>query len=265
MCSAYQILFILGEWSNGIWEEAASIKDPELIRRAEHLPTVIMSAWADSTNDKYSRGWKEWVEWCNRYPEAAIRPASPFYVALFLNDLVLDEAKKGHIETVFLGIRWGHRTAGFESPTDHPFVKTALEGAKRITARKTTKNRKEPLDSDILKQLYKKFGMSDDAIHLRFLVTCFLGFAGFLRISELKQVQIKHISFKSDHMTVLLEESKTDKLREGEVVYISKLERGCCPVSLTKQYITTTKLDKDEDNFNGWSRPNRVSVHFDHY
>ena len=187
--------------------------------------------------------------WCNRYPEAAIRPASPFYVALFLNDLVLDEAKKGHIETVFLGIRWGHRTAGFESPTDHPFVKTALEGAKRITARKTTKNRKEPLDTDILKQLYKKFGMSDDAIHLRFLVTCFLGFAGFLRISELKQVQIKHISFKSDHMTVLLEESKTDKLREGEVIYISKLERGCCPVSLTKRYITTTKLDKDEDNF----------------
>ena len=189
------------------------------------------------------------MEWCRRHPESVERPASPFYVALFLNDFVLEEAKKGHIETVYLGIRWGHRTAGLESPTDHPFVKTALEGAKRITARNTTKNRKEPLNTDILKKLYRKFGMSGNVIHLRFLVMCFVGFAGFLRISELKQVQIKHITFKSDHMTISLEESKTDKLREGEVVFISKLGNEFCPVAITKRYITATKLDKDPDNF----------------
>jgi hypothetical protein len=44
-------------------------------------------------------------------------------------------AKKGAIVDAFYGIRWGHHLAGLDSPTDHPTVKMAFEGAQRICAK----------------------------------------------------------------------------------------------------------------------------------
>ena len=158
------------------------IKSKELRERAAHLPTVIESAWAGSTNKKYSRGWEQWITWCRRYPETKIRPADPFFVALFINDKVIDESKKGRIETAYLGVRWGHIIVGMRSPTEHPFVKTAFEGTKRIASKSTKKNRKEPVDTEILGSLFEKYERTDNVMHSRFLVICFLGFAGFLRI-----------------------------------------------------------------------------------
>ena len=92
----------------------------------------------------YIRTWRLWLDWCKKYPESITRPAQPFYVALFFNELVLDEAKKGRIESAFFGIRWGHLIAGLTAPTDHPFVKLAFEGAKRLASRRTAKIQKEP-------------------------------------------------------------------------------------------------------------------------
>ena len=241
--------FILGEVLDGIWRKMDEIKDVHLRDRAANLPVVVKSAWADSTNEKYSRGWRNWLSWCDRYTEAKKCPADPFYVALYLNDMVLDDKKKGHIKSAYLGIRWGHRTRGFESPTDNPFVKTAYEGAKRISARGTKKNRQEPLDTELLNKLFEKYGHSQNALHQRFLVICFLGFAGFLHISELMAVQIKHIKFEEDHMTILVEESKSDQLREGEIVHLSKLGQRNCPVGITQRYIEMTNLGGNSDNF----------------
>lgn len=225
------------------------IKDDDLRERAAHLPVVIRSAWADSSNEKYKRGWLNWTSWCDRHPEAEKIPADPFYIALFLNDMVLDDQKKGHIETAYLGIRWAHRTRGFQSPTDNPFVKTAYEGSKRIAARSTKKNRQEPVDTELLNKLFERYGHTHNALHQRFLVVCFLGFAGFLRISELMAVQMKHMQFKEDHMTIFLEKSKRDQLREGELVYISRLGQRKCPVGITQRYIESTRLDKNPENF----------------
>ena len=166
-----------------------------------------------------------------------------------MNEMVVDGAKKGRIETAYFGIRWGHRSTGLDSPTDHPFVRTAFEGAKRITARGTVKNRQEPMDTDLLNELFEKFSGTGNALHLRFLVICFVGFAGFLRISELMGVRMKHMTFKTDHMTILIEGAKNDQLREGEVVYISKLHHNKCPVSITERYIEATQLQSNSENF----------------
>ena len=210
---------------------------------------MIASAWADSTKSKYARGWATWSDWCKKYPESPARPASPFYIALFLNELTIADSKKGKIETAFLGIRWGHIVMGLDSPTVHPFVKLAFEGAKRISSRNTTKTRKEPMDLTVLNLALSKFGSSSNLLQQRFLVVCFLGFAGFFRISELLSVQMKHIHFDLEHMTVTLEESKTDKLREGEIVHVARSFTPNCPVTITEKYIQDTRLAENPQNF----------------
>ena len=98
-------VFSLGNLRRNIWEHTSNIQSKELMSRAAYLPVLITSAWADTTNKKYAKGWKLWLSWCHRYPESQICPA---YVSLFFNDLVLCASKKGRIETACLGIRWGH-------------------------------------------------------------------------------------------------------------------------------------------------------------
>ena len=92
----------------------------------------------------------------------------------------------------FYGIRWGHHVLGFNSPTDNPFVHLVFEGCQRLCETETTK--KEPITSDMIKTLVTKYGGKNSTIpDLRFLLTCLLGFAGFLRIDELLDVKLKHI------------------------------------------------------------------------
>ena len=77
---------------------------------------------------------------------------------------------------------------GFNCPTDNPFVQLAFEGYQRLCETETTK--KEPITSDTIKTLVTKYGGKNSTIpDLIFLLTCLLGFAGFLCIHELLDVK----------------------------------------------------------------------------
>ena len=79
-------------------------------------------------------------------------------------------------------------------------------------------------------------------------VFCFLRFAGFLRIGELMRIQIKHLTFNKDHMTIFIPEAKTDKLREGETVFISRLNQQMCPVAITERFTQLVKLGENPND-----------------
>ena len=73
------------------------------------------------------------------------------------------------------------------------------------------------------KTLVTKHGGKNSTIpNWRFLLTCLLGFAGFLRDSHLK---------------ILIPKSKRDQHREGRVVYISRIKSECCPVKFLEAYL----------------------------
>ena len=82
---------------------------------------------------------------------------------------------------------------------------------------------------------------------LRFLLTCLLGFAGFLRINELLEFKLKHIKIQENHLEIVIPKSKTDQHREGHVVCISKIKSEYCPVKYLKVYLQKAKLDISND------------------
>ena len=138
---------------------------------------------------------------------------------------------------------------GTESPATHPSVKTAFEGAQRLDWRGVSNNRREPLETEMLTALFDAYGDTGNALHSGFLVICFLGFTGFLRIGELLQIQLKHLTFHGDNMTIFIPQSKTDKLRERETVYISRQHPRRCPVVITQRYIQVAQLGESPDDF----------------
>ena len=229
-----------------IWSEMKSIKCPKLTELSSSLPNVLEAGLASSTNKKYYTGWKRWLDWCTSNPEVEKLPGKPFFVALYLNHVLSTFNTKGAIISAFYGIRWGHSIAGLTSPTDHPFVKLAFEGCQRLVA-SNRKQPKDPISPELLKLFFKKFD-SENLYELRFLVLCFIGFAGFFRIEELLATKIKHLSFKESHLEIYLEKSKCDQHRDGNVIFISRLQTEYCPVKLLEKFLRLGNIS-DKDSF----------------
>ena len=210
---------------------------------------IVESRWADSTNSKYKQAWYKWQEWCTRHPESPSKPADPFYMAVYINDLVLRECKIGTLEAAVAGIRWGHIKDGLPNPGDNILVKTVLEGAKRTVGKTRGRRQKEPFTTDMVKKVVLEYGDSSNLLHHRLIVICLLGFAGFLRIGELLQIQMGNMTFTSTHLEITIPKAKNDQIREGHVVHISRTASPFCPVSWTEKYIHKTDLAKDADNY----------------
>ena len=97
-------------------------------------------------------------------------------------------------------------------------------GAKRILAHKT--NKKEPITPEIL---HGNAELDD----LRFVTICLIGFAGFLRYSELEALTESDLQIFPDHMEIFIESSKTDQYRDGAWVVIARTlyisqDLSCC-------------------------------------
>ena len=225
------------------------IQDPQLQLRAANLPNIIHSRWANSTHTKYEPAWEKWQEWCKRFPESSPLPADPFYLALYINDLVLDDCKHGALVAAANGIRYGHVIADFSNPMEDIFVKTALEGAKRIVGLNTVHRQKEPITSDMIKLIVDTYAKPKNLKNHRFVITCLLGFSGFLRTCELLEIHVKDISFDTECMKILIPKSKNDQVREGHVVYITRSSSHYCTVHWVERYLDDTNLRKTPASF----------------
>ena len=221
------------------------MRSPDLIANAATLPKLLKSSLCESTLKKYRPAWDKWVGWSKQYPEVNTCPADPFFVALYLNDLYINDASVSRIIFAFCGIKWGHLITGNKSPTDNPFVKMCLEGAKR-SIEKTGSGRKEPLTAEIINNLVQTYGSSGNLIDVRAIVFTVLGFSGFFRSSELLHLKVKHLQRTPVSYEVLLEKSKTDQVREGNIVYISATGKETCPVFWVDKYLNETKLVGDD-------------------
>ena len=134
----------------------------------------------------------------------------------------------------------------FDSPTENPLMQLAFEGYKRLCQSETTK--KEPITSEIIKSLVNKFGGKNASLpDLRFLLTCLLGFSGYLRIGELLSIKMKHLRINESHLEILVQHSKTDQPREGHIVYISRVSSECCPVKFLVKYLLKKNIEISKD------------------
>ena len=69
------------------------------------------------------------------------------------------------------------------------------------------------------------------------VVFWYCSFGRVLRDDEMSRIQLKHITFESPYMCILLPSSKTDQLRDGNKVLIAKTGTDLCPVSIMMRYI----------------------------
>ena len=116
-----------------------------------------------------------------------------------------------------------------------------LEAAKRLLS--VSVKKKEPVTPEIMLSLFQRFGGSDATLlDLRLLTLCTLGYAGFLRFSELATLRRCDFVFDTSYMRVFIERSKTDIYRDGAWVLVAETATPTCPVVLCKRYFDSAHI-----------------------
>ena len=129
---------------------------------------------------------------------------------------------------------------------DTTIVRNILEAAKRNKTKPIVK--KAPLTSTILQQIIKKYANSEaDLKNLRVACMCSLGFAGFLRYNELSNITPNHITFERNYVKIFIPRSKTDVYREGNYVYLKKIDTINCPVVILQRYLEKANAKVQSD------------------
>ena len=162
--------------------------------------------------------------------------------------MVSNGCKFGALDAASSAIRYGHIIAGMPNPMDDPFLKSVLEGAKRIVGKGTLKNQKEPLTTEIIKSAVDFYRHSTNLLHYRFIVVCLIGFSGFLRISELLEIHVGDLTFDETSLRIIIPKSKNDQVREGHLVFIYRSGSPYCPVTWLQTYLAMTKLDQHQSS-----------------
>ena len=197
----------------GIWKDMQKVEAPHLQELAKDLPNLVMSSKAASTTAKYVRAFDRWKRWASQFPEVQAFPASPLYISLYLNELKKELGSESSIEAAVYGLNWAHEMAGLDSPTSHPLVHAALEGARRQLGKPTVK--KEPVTPEMLRSLVEKFGGRNASLtDLRGLAICVLGYAGFLRYDEIAGLRFSDVKILEEHLDLFIASSKTCRQAE---------------------------------------------------
>ena len=216
-------------------------------RIASQLQSTIIGSRADTTIRTYLGGFKRWKRWAvsNGIPHM---PANPFHVAMYLQCLLNDARSPSPIRTAVYSIDWAMQLAGLAKVGDHPLVIGLVHASHRILGKPTVK--KEPVTPEMLKALVKA-RLTDKCPSLsdiRMVELCLIGYAGFLRFSELSSIKASEVKFFLSHVSIFLESSKTDQFRQGAWIVIARSGQPTCPVKALEQYIAAAKIDLSDDS-----------------
>jgi site-specific recombinase XerD len=202
----------------------------------ESAATFARNEKAPATRAAYRSDFTLFRTWCNAKGVHAL-PASPETVAAFL----AHEAERGSAASTITrrcaAIRYAHRLAELEPPTNSERVRATLRGIRRTVG--AAPARKTP----VLAEQARAMALSapDGLKGLRDRALLLLGFAGAFRRSELVALDVADLEETEDGLKIIIRRSKTDQEGHGETIAIIR-GGACCPVKAVKAWLLASGI-----------------------
>lgn len=194
---------------------------------------------APATLRAYDSGWRAFLAFCDELDADAL-PAAPQTVALYVARLVEQGRSSSTVDQRIAAIRFVHRRAGHDSPTQHAIVSAVVQGARRTIGTAPTPKRAflaqhvraavRALDRDSLA------GRRDAALLL-------LGFAGGFRRAEIAALDVTDLEWLDDGLIVMVRQSKTDQTGAGRKVAIPRGRGASCPVAALRDWLGAAGIE----------------------
>ena len=102
---------------------------------------------------------------------------------------------------------------------------------------------------EFLKRQEQEGADLSNVLQLRNVCLYVLSYAGFFRSEEVLNIRMSHIRFYEGFMTIKVDKSKTDQLRQGDEVVIAQSEANVCPVFLLKDSLKKLDISPDSSEF----------------
>jgi site-specific recombinase XerD len=190
-----------------------------------------------STRKAYGTDFRLFKTWCDAKGVSSL-PASPETVAAFLAAETGNGTKPSTLARRVAAIRYAHKLAQLDTPTDSEAVKATLRGIRRTVG--AAKVRKAPAVAAKVRAMVALAppglkGLRDRALLL-------LGFAGAFRRSELVALDVIDIAETETGLLVTIRRSKTDQDGEGVTIAITRGDVAC-PARALREWLDAAGID----------------------
>jgi site-specific recombinase XerD len=224
-----------------------NMRVPALAAAEDSLPVtlrVALEGAADlaraeksaATKRAYGSDFAIFRAWCAEQGLCAL-PAAPAAVAAFIAAETSRGIKCATLGRRIAGIRYGHKLAGLESPTDDERVKVVMRGARRTLG--VAQVKKSAATS--VKVLAMVAGGERNLAGKRDRALLLLGFALAARRSELVALDVSDLEECPEGLRVTIRRSKTDQEGAGAVVAVYRGSIGC-PVAAVRDWLTAAGI-----------------------
>ena len=204
---------------------------------SERAKRYISNSKANNTIKSYKSDWQDFVAYCKR-EKVAFLSADADTVINYIADMA-ETKKVSTIVRRLSSISQAHQAAGCGSPTFSFGVKAVVKGIKKTKG--TMPNKKTAAVIEDIRAMVDTLG--GGLIDIRDRALILIGFAGAFRRSELVKIDIDHLEFDRDGLTITLQQSKTDQEGQG---YKKGIPYGShpdtCPVRAVQDWLQAAKI-----------------------
>ncbi len=193
---------------------------------------------AASTRKAYGIDYRLFKAWCDAKGVSSL-PAAPETetVAAYIA-AEAQTAKPSTIGRRVAAIRYAHKLAGLETPTDAEGVKATMRGIRRTFGGARIK--KTPAVA--AKMLGMVATAPEGLSGLRDRALLLLGFAGAFRRSELVALDVADVAETETGLFVTIRHSKTDQEGQGETIAIARGDIAC-PVKALREWLDAAGIE----------------------
>jgi site-specific recombinase XerD len=198
---------------------------------------LAMAEKAVSTRKAYATDFRLFKEWCDGKGASSL-PARPETVAAFLAAEAGNGTKPSTLGRRVAAVRYAHKLAHLDTPTDSEAVKATLRGIRRTFG--GAKIRKAPA---IASKLQAMVALAPDSLAgVRDRALLLLGFAGAFRRSELVALNVDDIEETETGLLVTIRHSKTDQEGEGVTIAIA-CGTVACPARAVRKWFDAAGIE----------------------
>lgn len=212
------------------------------------------AALSSNTMRAYRSDWQDFQGWCADRGRSHL-PANAATVANYASSLADAGKKVPTIARKLAAVRFFHRGAGMENPTDNAGVAAILKGIRRTVG--TASRQKAPATVDVIHVLLARID-TDTLQGKRDRALLLLGFAGAFRRSELVAITVEDLTFSDEGVDVFLPKSKTDQEAKGQSVAILN-GKALKPADRLKEWLDAAGIVSGPI-FRRFKRGDRLSV-----
>jgi site-specific recombinase XerD len=191
---------------------------------------------APSTRAAYQSDFASFQVFCLSRGVSSL-PALPETVAAYLASEAESGLKPSTISRRCAAIRYAHKVAGHEPPTNAEAVKATLRGIRRSTG--VAPVRKAPAVAEIMRDMAHAAPTGIKGLRDRALLL--LGFGGAFRRSELVALDVADLEETEDGLRVTIRRSKTDQEGIGTTIAIVRCGASC-PVKALRAWLNAAGI-----------------------